>query len=246
MWIKMEKESKNAGESLRDTDRQMKRRIQINKQEGREAGRQQHLHSSSQQKSYTVKRLTAIFPTPGVSSAQTQYEALEIPSGVKRSFILQWCPDLPVWITLSAGVKRYLRLSLCFPLHRSLTSYLSFPFFSPSLRFDVWALWAITAELVFPSWLCLMGFLGGGLNGVVVGVQSVNCVNWKLNVDIVAAVVFTLPTKSGQNQKASIASSIKFNRTSLNFYLPSWCNSKPHTQNKNTWKYKQSKTNFTY
>lgn len=79
-----------------------------------------------------------------------------------------------------------------------------------------------------------MGFLGGGLNGVVVGVQSVNCVNWKLNVDIVAAVLFTLPTKSGQNQKASIASSIKFNGTSLNFYLPSWCNSKPRTHKTKT------------
>lgn len=91
-----------------------------------------------------------------------QYAAQEIPTGIKRSFSLSFNFLQIYHFGLFGSVIQY----VMFPFPFSLFSFSLFlPLFplslSPSLCFDVWALRALTAELVFPSWLLSDGGLDG-------------------------------------------------------------------------------------
>lgn len=120
------------------------------------------------------------------SHQQARYAAQETPIRDKKrscsKFIFsQLSPYLPTWVRVCLGL-RYCSCSLlspsCFRSLHSLTSYL-FPLaLSPSLRFDVGALRALTAKLLFPSWLLPDGVLLGGGRGLWCAIGKLEVEGW--------------------------------------------------------------------
>lgn len=98
-----------------------------------------------------------------------------------KVYFSQLSPYLPTWVRVCLGL-RYCSCSLlspsCFRSLHSLTSYL-FPLaLSPSLRFDVGALRALTAKLLFPSWLLPDGVLLGGGRGLWCAIGKLEVEGW--------------------------------------------------------------------